>query len=45
MIPSFFGGVVGAGVAVGAEGCAGESEVVQVFLGEYLVKAGGAVKV
>jgi hypothetical protein len=45
VVPAFLGGKVGAGVAVGSEGGACGPEFIQVFLGEYLVEAGGAVKV
>ena len=44
-VPAVFGGKVGTRVAVHAEGGACGSEVIQVFLGEYLVEAGGAVEV
>ncbi len=45
MVPSFFGGKVGAGIAVGAEGGSSEPKVIQMFLSEDLMEAGGAVKV
>jgi hypothetical protein len=45
LVPSLFGGKVGAGIAVGVEGGSGEPEVIQVFLNKNLMEAGGAVKV
>ncbi len=45
MVPSLFGGKVGAGIAVGAEGGSSEPDVIQVFLSKNLMEAGGAVEV
>jgi hypothetical protein len=45
VVPSFFGGKVGANIAVGAEGGSSKPKVIQMFLSDDLMEAGGDVKV